>query len=481
MIDERPAIVMEPPETLPSGNEEPSRHILSAEARMHIDQLNSALEAARRMRDYAETQREKAMGHLHQLALELAPQQVDEIALTGDDIEEWDADKLGRWLAETVKQEMTYLRNMSRQDLQARYDKTQQRVADLEHKLAQLAEVEERLHWRERDLGAAQQRIRDLEKEGHRQQRVIEKLQAGPGQPTAEAEPTRLPWSEDEQGAEGIGGVDCISGERETLDMAGSSLSNSEAGLPPNLPEWMSRPIWSDVETIITAMGQDGLCRPKDLPLEIEASSDKAREVKLGRIIKQAVAWRLIQKTQVGVVSGGQHAAIRLTDAGRALYQHLTGAEPVTSQFERLLKMHKSPEQSMLALLASDVFRQYQEIKTIDLFPTPTDLASGRQFRPDMRLVLEGGEVVYVELEVHRSRQRPRLDKWAIHREGTGGQFHFVVPHNEAQNGVLSEMTPFVMHAQCRINVSLCNLARWKPDLPTPWTLTRAFGKEYRE
>ncbi|MBC8253405.1 MAG: hypothetical protein H8E35_05185, partial [Ardenticatenia bacterium] len=314
MIDERPAIVMEPPETLPSGNEEPSRHILSAEARMHIDQLNSALEAARRMRDYAETQREKAMGHLHQLALELAPQQVDEIALTGDDIEEWDADKLGRWLAETVKQEMTYLRNMSRQDLQARYDKTQQRVADLEHKLAQLAEVEERLHWKERDLGAAQQRIRDLEKEGHRQQRVIEKLQAGPGQPTAEAEPTRLPWSEDEQGAEGIGGVDCISGERETLDMAGSSLSNSEAGLPPNLPEWMSRPIWSDVETIITAMGQDGLCRPKDLPLEIEASSDKAREVKLGRIIKQAVAWRLIQKTQVGVVSGGQHAAIRLID-----------------------------------------------------------------------------------------------------------------------------------------------------------------------
>ena len=148
------------------------------EYKAHLAQLQSALTTARRMREQAEGERAQALQHLVGIAQEVIPGEVDRLARQGEQIDEWPPDRLGGWLRERLKAEMTRLSMLARTDLADRVAELQAKLAERETQILELSDLIRRLQGQERDLKAARRELAALRQENVRLRERLAALEA---------------------------------------------------------------------------------------------------------------------------------------------------------------------------------------------------------------------------------------------------------------------------------------------------------------
>lgn len=149
-----------------------------------------------------------------------------------------------------------------------------------------------------------------------------------------------------------------------------------------------------------------------------------------------------------GSSSGGNYPdVLRLTEEGNLAYKILTGQTPAENEYDLLLRVHSSPEHTILNIQAIEVLKEagYQ-IKGPNRAIT---LSSGSSFMPDITAVHpSSGETLFIEVErdVHKDRAT-RKQKWMNLHEASHGNLYVFCDNLSCQRKV-----------QAEINLALGNL-----------------------
>ena len=181
-------------------------------------------------------------------------------------------------------------------------------------------------------------------------------------------------------------------------------------------------------------------------------------------------------------IDGGYGAsvpkAITLTDRGRAAYERLTGRALPRSPWARLLDRHKTPEHTVLNVLARNVLRRFQ-YTAIDLFPESLRTPAGSLVIPDLTAVSPDGQMLLIECErlaKHRTADE-RRNKWGDLAALTQGQLHVVVPGRQQERDLITEISQWILETGTkRAHLSVCRYpSAIRPQARTPWTYTTAW------
>jgi len=185
--------------------------------------------------------------------------------------------------------------------------------------------------------------------------------------------------------------------------------------------------------------------------------------------------WQIIAEAPAKTeVAGRPPNVLSLTSRGRAAYQALFGQEAVEPEFPRLVRRHKSDEQSALALQARLVLED-AGAEMVDLFPDPVHLAGGGKFEIDLVAVVDG-QTMYAELERAAGRGQKRHDKWRSYARLTR-DWYFFVPNAAALGRLMSELN-FWAYTRAQdaagVTVRVCQLTKGRDD--GLWHLTKLLG-----
>jgi hypothetical protein len=157
-----------------------------------------------------------------------------------------------------------------------------------------------------------------------------------------------------------------------------------------------------------------------------------------------------------GTGAGGRYPdLVRLTETGQQQFSQLFGKAAVENEFERLKKVHVSPEHTLLNMQVID-FLKGTDYQVIDIAPE-IHLEEGRVFCPD--LVLQGTDqrTIYVEVEREISKSSDRKAKWENFCLAAGGHLYVFCDNRTAMHNIRGEI---VFHLRSyEIWTSMTNLA----------------------
>ena len=131
----------------------------------------------------------------------------------------------------------------------------------------------------------------------------------------------------------------------------------------------------------------------------------------------------------------------RLTDRGRQTYWMLTGRNAVECEYDRLIKLHKTPEHTFLNLRTMDILEEIGDYSIISQNPE-MKLSDGRLFIPDIVARKNGTEeVIYVEVERGTGKDTVyRVQKWINFFTASRGQIYVVCDTKKAVKALTSEI-----------------------------------------
>ncbi len=159
-----------------------------------------------------------------------------------------------------------------------------------------------------------------------------------------------------------------------------------------------------------------------------------------------------------GASTGGNHPDIfRLTERGRIAYISLTGKQPQESEFDRLLKKHKSPEHTVLNIQAEEALTEFGGYEIVEQAPD-IQLPDSSLFIPDLvALDKKNGEMIFVEVERDVSKDRSlRKRKWKNVMDATNGNIYVFCDNISCERSIQSEINRSLEDA--RFNSHLTNL-----------------------
>jgi hypothetical protein len=172
---------------------------------------------------------------------------------------------------------------------------------------------------------------------------------------------------------------------------------------------------------------------------------------------------------------------LQLTAKGQEAYRLLYDEELDELPFAQLLKRHKTPEHTLLCLLARRAISRFGHT-AIDLALDPIPLPSDRLAHPDLKSVSPDGEVLYWECETGKVQRTlaERDAKWAAHCELNHNHFYVFVPTNEAQKNVVSEINLWLdEHRPLQVWLALCQYAKaMRADKPALWAINSKYMVE---
>ncbi len=156
----------------------------------------------------------------------------------------------------------------------------------------------------------------------------------------------------------------------------------------------------------------------------LQESDIKERTIYTG--IDDCVKNELIERRR-GISSGGHPTDLMcLTPKGEWAYTRLTGARPVASEYDGLLKAHKSEKHTGLILKTADHFIHLGN--SVQRDPISIKLAGDHVFQPDL-IVQKGDETFYIEVETGEKIDQPSLErKWNNALIAGGGRICVVAP-----------------------------------------------------
>jgi hypothetical protein len=185
----------------------------------------------------------------------------------------------------------------------------------------------------------------------------------------------------------------------------------------------------------------------------------------------------LLERGLIMEIDGGYGASVArllvLTKRGREAYRLSTGRSLPEPLYQCLLKRHKTVEHTVLNLMARQVLRRFRYTE-IDMFPEAQRTSSGAMVIPDLTAVSPDGERLLIECErlaKHRTAEE-RRNKWGDLAALTQGQLDVVVPGNQQQRELITEISQWLIETDTkRARLSICQYTRaMKPEAASPWT-----------
>lgn len=131
----------------------------------------------------------------------------------------------------------------------------------------------------------------------------------------------------------------------------------------------------------------------------------------------------------------------RLTDLGRQAYWMLTGQNPVECEYDRLIKLHKTPEHTFLNLRAMDILEEVGDYTILVQNPV-LKMPDGSQFIPDIVAMKNGtDEAIYIEVERGTGKDTGyRAQKWNNLCTTSAGKIYVICDTKHTVKAILSEI-----------------------------------------
>jgi hypothetical protein len=173
-------------------------------------------------------------------------------------------------------------------------------------------------------------------------------------------------------------------------------------------------------------------------------------------------------------------AALNLTALGREAYRVLFGEDLAESIFTRLNHRHKTPEHTVLNLLARRVLLKFG-FQSVELFPERVPLTEGAPAEPDLTAIAPDGQTIYLECErgvTVRSAEK-RDAKWNRTAELGRGHLYLFVPHKTARSAVYSELSQWLYQASDRwpkVELHFCEYSK-ALTAPAIWTYSTTVSR----
>jgi len=234
----------------------------------------------------------------------------------------------------------------------------------------------------------------------------------------------------------------------------------------------------SDKE-LLRIMGTTGYCLRRRLVVELHRrgaiGTGNPRSGGARRPFARLLKREIIEAVGASRESGGRPMEFfRLTARGREAYKRLYGREAAESEYDRLMRRHRSSEHVLLNLQAEEILEGWAEV--VDLYPSRVEIPGVGVFDPDIVAVV-GGRPMYVECERGRGKSREKQGrKWEIYARATGGQFHIFVPNKPAQERVQRGVAEWAVENQAVITLRICTVSVWRREQTyPPWTFERRY------
>ena len=217
-----------------------------------------------------------------------------------------------------------------------------------------------------------------------------------------------------------------------------------EPGNAEALEKWQQKGTSKRDTEVLRILGETGLSRRPEIETRIgqlfgideDSGSIRACLARMqdAELIVFDRPWK-----ENGTGAGGRYPdLIRLTEKGQQLCLQLFGKNPVENEFDRLKKIHVSPEHTLLNMQVID-FLKGTDYQVIDIAPE-IHLEADRLFCPD--LVLQGTDqkTIYVEVEREISKSSDRKAKWENFCLAGGGHLYVICDNRTAMHNVRGEI-----------------------------------------
>lgn len=219
-------------------------------------------------------------------------------------------------------------------------------------------------------------------------------------------------------------------------------------------PDWMAA--WRQTKTFardsvfLCLIGDTGLSRQPSIKklaaAKLDLRLDNGSLSKPIERLSDSDGPRLIENIEdfekTGSVAGGALPKFfRITDRGRQAYWMLTGRNAAECEYDRLIKLHKTPEHTFLNLRAMDILEEIGDYSIVSQTPE-MKLPDGSLFVPDIVACKNGiEEVIYVEVERGTGKDtRYRVQKWINFYTASKGQIFVVCDTKKAVKALASEI-----------------------------------------
>lgn len=244
-----------------------------------------------------------------------------------------------------------------------------------------------------------------------------------------------------------------VQDEEKVKEGSGGTLPSPIAqGVPE--PDWMTA--WRQSKTyardsvFLSLIGETGMSRqPTIKKLAAEKLDLRLDNGSLSKPIERLVSAdgpQLLESIDDFEKSGSDAGGAlpkfyRLTDRGRQAYWMLTGRNAIECEYDRLLKLHKTPEHTFLNMRAMDILEDIGDY-SVKLQNPEIKLSDGSLFIPDIVVQKSGtDEVIYVEVERGTGKDTGfRVQKWTNLYAASGGRIYIICDTKRTVKALTSEI-----------------------------------------
>lgn len=222
-----------------------------------------------------------------------------------------------------------------------------------------------------------------------------------------------------------------------------------ERGLaePDWMIEWRGKKTFERDTRILILIGDTGISRR---PLLVKTSAQwlgiNPDNSSIGDAINRVADRCLIERIELTERRGSETGGVlpyfyRLTEQGRLAYWLLTGQNAKECEIDALIRVHKSPEHSLLNLKVKE-FLEESSLYQVMLISPVLILPDGHKFEPDITATeIATGEVIYIEVEREANKDRQtRVQKWQNLYAASNGKIHVICDKAGFMKELLSEI-----------------------------------------
>ena len=262
--------------------------------------------------------------------------------------------------------------------------------------------------------------------------------------------------------------------ENQKLDAIVISSQASAPGADPALwfGEWQKRKGFNRDSLVLKLIGDTGWARVSQILVE-GAQRLSVSTKTIQRSLETLSDEGLIERQQGIATRGRPTDIVKLNDKGRWTYIKINGQDPLPSEYDALLKAHKSERQTTLILKANDLFSALGF--TVDIHPAEIKIDENRYFKPDF-IMEKNGQTYYAEFETGTSMDRASLaHKWENAAIVGGAKICLVTPNSATMNTLCGNIVHWAGDRGRNIHVYATHLEALRIKVPgeSPWVIDK--------